>query len=85
MAMRLLRALGLALWAMAATAQTSLVEGFDTRSSLAKPLRALNQAYVDEAYGSRVRRVSDAAIPFDRDRPGRVRHAYSRATPPAAR
>jgi len=65
-------------WAGGVAAQAQLVEGFDTRSPVAKPLPALNQAFTDEAYGSRVRRVSDASIAFDRDRPDWVRHAYSR-------
>lgn len=78
MAIKTLLAGVLCVWALGAAAQSQLVEGFDTRSPLAKPLPALNQAYTDEAYGSRVRRVSDAAIPYDRDRPSWVRHAYSR-------
>jgi len=63
----------------ALSAQTQLVEGMDARApNLARSLPALNQAYVDEAYGARVRRVSDAAIPYERDRPTWVRHVYSR-------
>lgn len=70
-AWRLVASLGVALaLPLGAQAQTQLVEGQDARSpQLARPLPALNQPYTDDAYGSRVRRVSDASIAYDRDPP----------------
>ncbi|WP_374433603.1 hypothetical protein [Inhella sp.] len=79
MAIKWMVLLGLLAGSLGVAAQTQLVEGLDARAPyLARPLPALNQPYADEAYGARVRRVSDAAIAYDRDPPSWVRHAYSR-------